>query len=188
MHLSSVSIDNKGFEHSLDLTGASATLSVTTNGNYLLRFSEAGSSLVLSLERDQIDALAAICAAPPDRPSANPADIPPTSPTQVGLALLRLDNLGMQMWLREISAETLINGLWYLKNADLIRFVTRNMALRAAQGLVEDLETRWHGVNPVTASDTNRDIGEAAIQIFIVVLDKLIQQGRCANLSGDLHG
>ena len=94
----------------------------------------------------------------------------------------------MQMWLREISAETLINGLWYLKNADLIRFVTRNMALRAAQGLVEDLETRWHGVNPVTASNTNRDIGEAAIQIFIVVLDKLIQQGHCANLSGDLHG
>ena len=56
VHLSSVSIDNKGFEHSLDLTGASATLGVTTNGNYLLRFSEAGSSLVLTLERDQIDA------------------------------------------------------------------------------------------------------------------------------------
>ena len=80
MHLSSVLIDNKGFEHSLDLAGASATLSVTTNGNYLLRFSEAGSSLALTLERDQIDALAAICAAPLDHPSASPADPPPNQP------------------------------------------------------------------------------------------------------------
>lgn len=93
------------------------------------------------------------------------------------------DDRAIQLLLREVHAETLINGLWYMKDRELIQQVVRNMSQRAGEALVEDLTTTWSGKNPDTALEAHARLGRKAVLEIMALLRKLIDEGQIQDIN-----
>ncbi|MEN3371962.1 FliG C-terminal domain-containing protein [Dechloromonas sp. ZS-1] len=89
-----------------------------------------------------------------------------------------LDDRSIQLLLREVQSDTLINFLWYMKNGDLIRLVLSNMSGRAAEMLLEDLEDTWGGKDPDQATAIHAEKGQRAIAEIMSIVERLISEGQ----------
>ncbi len=95
-----------------------------------------------------------------------------------------LDDRSIQFLLRECDAGTLINFLWYMKDAKLIRLMFKNMSCSAANQLMHDLDQRWRGQNPDIVSSSDVACGHNAVVTVLKALRKLIAQGDVPDVLG----
>jgi flagellar motor switch protein FliG len=95
--------------------------------------------------------------------------------------LLEFDDRSIQLLLREIQSDTLIEFLWYMKDGELIKRILDNMSKRAAEMLMDDLNEAWFGKNPEKVLDVFARRGQAAIAEIMSVCEKLIAERQIPN-------
>ena len=147
-----------------------------------------GESVVVRLSRTDLQTLGLQCIA------LMPALMPTFTVASVEAAY-RLPALGMkslrdrsiQLLLRECQSESLIDFLWYMKDGDLTKLVLRNMSQRAAEMMMEDLNSRWRGKNPDTALAIQARSGRAAVQDILTILRRLVAEGQVEDIWGEGH-
>ncbi len=120
-----------------------------------------------------------------------PATAPEMSSKSVGDAvrqpahlLKKLDDRSIQILLRESQLDTLIDFLWYMKDAELLKLILRNMSQHAAEMLMEDIDQSWHGKNPDNTLDANAKRGREAVVTTIATVRRLIAEGHIADVLG----
>lgn len=95
-----------------------------------------------------------------------------------------MDNRSLQLLLREVESDELTTFLWYMKDAELIRKICRNLSQRAAEMLVDDLSQQWQGQDPDTALDAQAGVGRAAVLHLLSLVRRLADEGRIPNYYG----
>lgn len=95
--------------------------------------------------------------------------------------LLEFDDRSIQLLLREIQSDTLIEFLWYMKDGELIKRILDNMSKRAAEMLMDDLNEAWFGKNPEKVLDVFARRGQAAIAEIMSTCEKLIAERQIPN-------
>lgn len=95
--------------------------------------------------------------------------------------LLEFDDRSIQLLLREIQSDTLIEFLWYMKDGELIKRILDNMSKRAAEMLMDDLNENWFGKNPEKVLDVFARRGQAAIAEIMSTCEKLIAERQIPN-------
>lgn len=95
--------------------------------------------------------------------------------------LLEFDDRSIQLLMREVQSDALIDFLWYMKDAALIKRILENMSKRAAEMLMDDLNETWFGKNPDTVLDVFARRGQAAIAEIMSLCEKLIAEGQIPN-------
>lgn len=98
-----------------------------------------------------------------------------------------LDDRSIQCLLRECQSECLIDFLWYMKDAELTKLMLRNMSQRAAEMLMDDLNSRWRGKNPDTALAIQAQRGREAVQAVLLILRRLVLEGQVEDIFGENH-
>jgi len=91
--------------------------------------------------------------------------------------IAELDDHSIQLLLRETLLDTLLDFLWYLRDAALIKRVLGNMSERAGEMLMQELESQWAGKNPDTSPAAFASRGRTAVQAVMRDLRKLIEEG-----------
>lgn len=97
--------------------------------------------------------------------------------------LKRLDDTGWRLLLREVSCNSLLTMLWYMKDVELAKTVMRNMSQRAAALLTEDLITKFQGRDPDLALAADAENGQQALAEILSVFQCLVDQGQLPELS-----
>ncbi len=95
-----------------------------------------------------------------------------------------MDNRALQLLLREVQSDELTTFLWYMKDAELLRKVCRNMSRRAAEMLVEDMDQQWHGKDPDKALDAEAGVGREAVLQMLSFVRRLADEGQIPNYYG----
>lgn len=90
----------------------------------------------------------------------------------------------LQLAIREWPSDTLIDFLWYMKDAELIRKVFKNMTKRAAGTLMEELDSRWHGKNPDALHIADARTGRTAVTDILYIVQRLVDEGQIADYFG----
>lgn len=98
--------------------------------------------------------------------------------------LKELDDRSIQILLRECQSDTLIDFLWYMKDADLLKLMLRNLSQRAAEMLMDDLDTTWRGKNPDRALAPYAKRGRDAVQEIMTIVRRLADEGQLPDLFG----
>ena len=102
--------------------------------------------------------------------------------------LKELDDRSIQLLLRECQSDSLIDFLWYMKDADLIKLMLRNMSERAAEMMMDDLDRGWRGKNPDRALVVHARRGRDAVQVVMSIVRRLIAEGQLPDVLGDGDG
>ena len=94
-----------------------------------------------------------------------------------------LKRLSVNAWrwlLREVSSESLMYILWYLKDVEIAKAVMRNLTLRAAAMITDDLVAKFEGRNPdnLPQEDSRVKYAREVLNEMLAVLDRLIGEGR----------
>ena len=92
-----------------------------------------------------------------------------------------LDDRSMQILLREVQSDSLINFVWYMKDPELAKLVFTNMSQRAAQMLFEDLNSKYGNQSPDTAPSRVVENARASTLEIIAVFDRLVGEGQIPN-------
>lgn len=103
---------------------------------------------------------------------------------QPALTLKLHSDRTIQLLLREVQAETLVDFLWYMKDRELIMKVVNNMSTRAGEALVQDLNDTWYGKNPDTALESHARRGRQAVVAIMDILQRLINEGQIPDILG----
>ena len=91
--------------------------------------------------------------------------------------LYRLVDKEWQLLLRDVSSDSLVHTLWFMKDLQLARKVMGNFSERAAALLTEDLIARFEGQNPDAASQGYTDTARDSLRETLGVLERLRAQG-----------
>lgn len=92
--------------------------------------------------------------------------------------LKRLNDRSWQLLLREITSESLLLMLWFLKDVDVAKTVTRNMSLRTAAMLTEELIARYQGRDPDRAPASEAEAAHQALQEVLATLQRLVNESQ----------
>lgn len=161
------------------LEDVSPELGKEDDGSYTLRFTVGKDLIEVGLSPPALQTLVLQCVMQiPDLVPQHTQASVEDAYRQSALFILAMDNRSLQTLLREIHSEELVDFLWYMKSAELIRHVCRNMAQRAAEMLVEDLSLRWSGNNPDTALETQARCGRAAVLEILSIVRRLADEGQ----------
>lgn len=95
--------------------------------------------------------------------------------------LLEFDDRSIQLLLREVQSDTLLNFIWYMKDTALIKRILDKMSGRAAEMLMDDLNETWFGKNPDKVLNVFARRGQAAIADIMSTCEKLIAEGQIPN-------
>jgi len=70
--------------------------------------------------------------------------------------------------------------LWYLKDVEIAKAVMRNLTLRAAAMITDDLVAKFEGRNPdnLPQEDSRVKYAREVLNEMLAVLDRLIGEGR----------
>ena len=98
--------------------------------------------------------------------------------------LKELDDRSIQILLRECQSDVLVDFLWYMKDADLLKLVLRNMSQRAAEMLMEDIEGKWSGKNPDSTLDAHAKLGRTAVEEIMGIVLRLADEGQVVDIWG----
>ena len=96
-----------------------------------------------------------------------------------------MDDRDMQLVIRELQCPTIVDFLWYMKDAELIRKILKNISRSAADMLMDDLSDRWHGKNPDTARIRDARTGRAAVEEMLHIIQRVVDEGQIMNYFGD---
>ena len=90
-----------------------------------------------------------------------------------------------QLLLREVTSESLLQALWYLKDIEIAKAVVRNMSLRAASMTVEDLIAKFHGRNPDNLPQEEWLVkgGRDGLKEVLTVLNRLMSEGQIETIA-----
>ncbi len=66
-----------------------------------------------------------------------------------------------------------------------MRLIIRNMSRRAAEMLMEDIQRRWWGRDPDTASEEHRRAGRSAVLQIIEIARRLMDAGQLPDYFGE---
>lgn len=176
--------DDKGM--CVTLTHATPTIApCDTFGNFQVRFETGSDTAIVTLTSAALQTLGLQCAA------LMPALFPAFTVASVedayripARAMKELDDRSIQLLLRECQSDTLIDFLWYMKDGDLIKLILRNMSERAAEMMMDDITSRWHGKNPDTALIVQAKRGREAILEVMEILRRLITEGQIQDVFG----
>lgn len=99
--------------------------------------------------------------------------------------LVELSDRDMQCLLREVQSDALIETLWLMESVDLSKLVFRNMSQRAAQMLLEDLESK----SVVGSVNLEKNVKKAisakkCVLEILSIAKKLVNSGQIENFSG----
>lgn len=96
-----------------------------------------------------------------------------------------LDDRSIQILLRECQSDALIDFLWYMKDAELIKLVLRNLSQRAAEMIMDDLDLRWRGKNPDATLEANARRGREAVCEIMALVRRLIAASAIPDVLGE---
>lgn len=94
--------------------------------------------------------------------------------------LQRLSDRAWQLLLREVQFESLLFVLWYLKDVEIAKAVLRNMSLRAAAMLTDDLIAKFEGCNPdnLPQEDSRVRGARESLKEILTALNRLVYEGQ----------
>lgn len=94
--------------------------------------------------------------------------------------LQRLSDNAWRLLLREVQSESLLYVLWYLKDVELAKAVLRNMSLRAAAMVTDDLIVKFEGRNPdnVPQEDSRVRDARGCLKEMLAALNRLVEEGQ----------
>lgn len=98
--------------------------------------------------------------------------------------LKELDDRSIQLLLRECQSDDLINFLWYMKDAELLKLMLRNLSQRAAEMLMDDLDQTWRGKNPDDTLAIHAKRGREAVEEIMTIVRRLIDEGQLPDVLG----
>ena len=104
------------------------------------------------------------------------------------LILKHLDNRSMAFLMREISSVSLINFIWYMNDAELVKLMLNNCSKRARELIIRDLDFSWLGKDPDKAKEFEAVKGRKAIIDVMETYYKLANSGEIEDLQGVQHG
>jgi hypothetical protein len=158
----------------------------TDSPDFQVRFDVGGDSVVVTLTATALQTLGLQCVA------LMPMIAPKTTVASVEEAyrlparfLKAFDDHSIQVLLRECQSDTLIDFLWYMKDAELIKLLLKNCSQRAAEMLMEDIDGRWRGKNPDTALEFNARCGREAVLEITGIARRLMAEGQLPNILGE---
>lgn len=99
--------------------------------------------------------------------------------------LKELDDRSIQLLLRECQSDVLIDFLWYMKDAGLIKLMLRNCSQRAAEMLLDDLDSTWRGKDPDDTLEVNARRGREAVLAIMTIVRRLIDEGQLPDILGE---
>jgi hypothetical protein len=154
--------------------------------NFLVRFDLGNDSVTAELTPTALQNLGLQCVAlmPQLGPQYTIASVEDAYRLPARL-LKELDDRSIQLLLRELQSDSLIDFLWYMKDADLIKLMLRNMSERAAEMLMDDLDRRWRGKNPDQALKEHAQSGREATQEIMAIVRRLIAEGQLPDVLGE---
>lgn len=94
--------------------------------------------------------------------------------------LKRLSDNGWRLLLREVSSESLILVLWFLKDVEIAKAVMRNMTQRAAAMTTDDLIAKFEGRNPDNLPQEDSRVRGAceSLKEILTALNRLVEEGQ----------
>ena len=94
--------------------------------------------------------------------------------------LKRLSDRAWQLLLREVSSESLVFVLWYLKDMGIALAVMRNMSRRAAAMVADDLIAKFAGRNPDNLPQEDGRVRNAreSLKEMLALLCRLVDEGQ----------
>jgi len=174
----------------LRVTLTQATPSVTRDDapgseNFQLRIDADGATFVAILTPAALQTLGLQCVAhmPSLAPQYTVASVEDAYRMPARL-LKELDDRSVQLLLRECQSDTLIDFLWYMKDVDLLKLMLKNMSERAAEMLMDDLDTRWRGRNPDHVLELHAKDGRAAVLEIMTIVRRLIAETQIPDVLG----
>ena len=93
-----------------------------------------------------------------------------------------LDDRSLQVLLREVQSDDLLDFLWYMKDGEIAKRVFANLSQRAAEMLFDDLELRYGHLNPDTVPQVYIDKARAALLRILESFDQLQAEGQILQL------
>lgn len=159
----------------------------TDSKDILLKFNAVGDNFVVVLTPLDLQMLGLQCLTlMPSIVQQYSASSPADLARLMAKPLRNLEDRGIQILLRECQSDTLIDFLWYMKDAGLIEHVMNNMSSRAAEMLMEDLVCRWEDINPDTTNETNVNKGISAVREIVAIFNRLVAEGQIVNPLGEV--
>ena len=162
----------------LTASGLMPKLAKNENG-FALTLELQGMKVVLEMDEMQVHSLGLMCLH--HFPFIEPRIVAPTEEDAFRFparSIGELEDRSMQLLLREVQSESLIDFLWYMKDAELAKRVFRNMSQRAAEMLYDDLERRYGRVNPDTASVARVEQARASTLEIVAIYNRLADEGQ----------
>jgi hypothetical protein len=181
-----VSISKTGRAVAVQVDGTTPELILDDDGDFTLRVQVDGAQVEIELSRTSLQTLGLQCVA------LLPALAPHLKVDGVNAAyrlqaacLEELDDRSMQVLIRELQSDVMIDALWYMKDAGLIRKVLKNMSRRAAEMLMDDMDRRWHGRNPDTAPPDKNRSGRFALLEVLSIARRQMDEGQIPDYFGE---
>ena len=171
----------------LRLSLRDAVPSIAPDGrNFLLRFDLGSDSVTAELTPAALQTLGLQCVAlmPQLAPQYTVASVEDAFRLPARL-LKELDDRSIQLLLRELQSDWLIDFFWYMKDGELIKLMLRNMSARAAEMMMDDLDQRWRGKNPDRALAAQAQCGRAATAEIMAIVRRLIGEGQLPDILGE---
>jgi hypothetical protein len=92
--------------------------------------------------------------------------------------LYRLDDRDWQLLLREVTGETVIHVLWFMKDVVLARRIMANFSERAAAMVTEDLIAKFQGKSPEDALPKYLQDARDSLQEMLEIVTRLQAEGQ----------
>jgi len=178
MTASKLTIEKTGSALAIHLEAGQPQLHLEENGHFTLSFNAGEDALHIHLAPANLQTLGLLCVA------ELPALSPQTTMVEVDAyrrparLLNALGSRSLQVVLREVQADTLIDFLWYVKDRDLMHAVFANLSQRAGELLMDDISCRWRGINPDTAPAIQAARGRLAVEAVLDVTRRLAEEGQ----------
>lgn len=149
--------------------------------SYVLELASAEQSLQVQLSPELLTILAEQCQhwKASDGPALAEPDLEHPY-RQLGLRLLLLSDRDMQSWLRECYSDQLLRALWYMNSEPLLEKVLSNMSQRAAEMLLDDLQSEDQDPDSTLAAYTRQ--GREALLSVLAVARQLAEAGSIASI------
>lgn len=164
---------------SISVKDVRPTLTKDAQGNFSLQLDLQTLQLALRLDAAQVRTLGLMCLHHfPDIEPRYAVLVEEDAYRLPARKIAMLDDGSIQILLREIRSDALIDFLWYMKDPELAKLVFRNLSQRAAQMLFEDLESRHGGRHPDSAPQVYVAQARDATLGIIGIVDRLCDEGR----------
>lgn len=159
------------YDSTIRFQGRSPALKVEGDGQFTLSFECRDSELFIELDEDSMRQLNLALEI-----SASHAANPPVRwQTQ---RLMVLEDRCLQVLIRNLERSALVDWLWYLNDAHLIRKVVACCSNHAGEALINDLCDRWMGIPPERASREQQERGRQALTAVMATFRRLALEGQ----------